>query len=77
MCLFIKRGESNILLPKSIRVINPEDKFLMCGTAEAKERMKLILGNNDRLESALSGIQVSNKHVLRRWLEQINKQQLD
>jgi len=75
MCLFIKRGDSNILLPKSSRVVNSGDRFLMCGTAEAKERMRLILGNNDRLEYALNGKPLSNKNVFRRWLEQINNPQ--
>jgi len=69
MCLFIKRDDSNILLPESKRVIRQGDRFLMCGTNKAQERMKVMLINSYELENALTGKELP-RSLIWRWLEQ-------
>ncbi len=68
MCLFIKRDDSNILLPESTRVIRQGDRFLMCGTNKAQERMKVMLRNSYELENALTGKELP-RSLIWRWLE--------
>ncbi len=67
MCLFMKRDGNNILLPENSRKILPEDQFLMCGTTNAKERMKVMLTNRFELQNALTGEELP-RSLIWRWL---------
>ena len=67
MCLFMKREGNNILLPENSREILPEDRFLMCGTTDAKERMKVMLTNKFELQNELTGEELPRSLVWR-WL---------
>lgn len=53
--LFLRRGEGNVLLPESNRIIREGDRFLMCGTDEARTQMMRVVENINELESVLSG----------------------
>lgn len=72
MCLFIKRDGSNILLPENTRIIRPDDRFLMCGTHKAQERMKQMLSNSYELENALTGKELPRSFFWQ-WLENRKK----
>ena len=67
MCLFMKREGNNILLPENSREILPDDRFLMCGTTDAKERMKVMLTNKFELQNELTGEELPRSLVWR-WL---------
>ena len=63
MPLFLKRGSGNVLLPEDNRIIREGDRFLMCGTYEARNEMLRIVKNINALESLLCG-----KHIPVGWL---------
>lgn len=67
LCLFINRDDGNILLPENSRRIRAGDRFLLCGTVNAKNRMTTFLNNSYELENALSSLELP-KSLLWRWL---------
>ena len=75
MCLFMKREGNNILLPENSREILPEDRFLMCGTTQAKQRMKVMLTNRFELQNELTGEELP-KSLFWQWLVNRKKQSL-
>ncbi|MCK5905905.1 MAG: hypothetical protein KAG86_11505, partial [Gammaproteobacteria bacterium] len=67
MPLFMKRDESNVLLPEDDRIIRTGDRFLMCGTQAAHRQMCNILSNINLLENILSGEEIPTG-VIWRWM---------
>ena len=67
MPLFMKRDESNVLLPEDDRIIRVGDRFLMCGTQAAHRQMSNILSNINLLENILSGEEIPTG-IIWRWL---------
>lgn len=55
LALFLKRGKGNVLLPEDNRIVRENDRFLMCGTNHARQRMLHILNDISLLESVLTG----------------------
>jgi len=55
LALFLKRGKGNVLLPEDNRIVREDDRFLMCGTSEARQIMLHILNDINLLESVLTG----------------------
>ena len=67
--LFLKRGKGNVLLPEENRIVQENDRFLMCGTNEARQKMLLLLNNINLLESVLSGKEVPASWVYKKIRE--------
>jgi len=68
--LFLKRGEGNVLLPENNRIIKENDRFLMCGTFEARQHMMRVVQNINFLESVLANEDLPAGWLLRklrRW----------
>ena len=58
MPLFMKRDESNVLLPEDERIIREGDRFLICGTKGAHRQMCNVLSNINLLENVLGGEEI-------------------
>jgi len=58
MPLFMKRDESNVLLPEDERIIREGDRFLICGTRGAYRQMCNVLSNINLLENVLGGEEI-------------------
>jgi Trk K+ transport system NAD-binding subunit len=67
MPLFMKRGDSNVLLPEDERIIRAGDIFLICGTQSAHRQMSNLLSNINLLENILSGEEIPTG-ILWRWM---------
>jgi len=67
MPLFMKRGDSNVLLPEDERIILAGDRFLICGTQDAHREMNNLLSNINLLENILSGEEIPTG-ILWRWM---------
>jgi len=67
--LFLRRGEGNVLLPEDNRIIREGDRYLMCGTFEARQTMLRLLKNINLLESFLLGVDIPNGWLLRKIWE--------
>jgi len=66
LALFLKRGKGNVLLPEDNRIIREGDRFLMCGTREARQKMLHILNDIHLLEYVLSGEDVPAAWIFRK-----------
>jgi len=55
LALFLKRGKGNVLLPEDNRIVREDDRFLMCGTSEARQIILHLLNDINLLESVLTG----------------------
>ncbi len=75
--LFLKRGEGNVLLPENNRIIRPGDRFLMCGTYEARRHMLRVVKNINLLEAALTGEDVPAGWLFRKIYEMRHKSTID
>jgi Trk K+ transport system NAD-binding subunit len=64
--LFLRRGEGNVLLPENNRIIRENDRFLMCGTYEARQHMMRLVTNINLLESVLLGEDLPAGWLLRK-----------
>ncbi len=53
--LFLRRGDGNVLLPEGNRVIKEGDRYLICGSTEARDYMLHCLKNINLLEFILTG----------------------
>ena len=71
--LFLKRGEGNVLLPENNRIIRPGDRFLMCGTYDARQHMLRVVKNINLLEAVLTGEDVPAGWLFRKIYEMKNK----
>ncbi len=67
MPLFMKRGDSNVLLPEDERIIRVDDRFLVCGTKGAYRQMLNVLSNINLLENILSGQEIPSG-IIWRWM---------
>ncbi len=67
--LFLRRGDGNVLLPEGNRIIKEGDRYLMCGSTEAREYMLHCLKNINLLESVLTGEDKPNGWILRKLWE--------
>lgn len=67
MPLFMKRGDSNVLLPEDDRIIRAGDRFLICGTKSAHRQMCYLLSNINMLENVLSGEEIPTG-IIWRWM---------
>jgi len=67
MPLFMKRDESNVLLPEDDRIIRAGDRFLVCGTNSAYHQMTNLLFNINLLESVLTGEEIPTG-IIWRWM---------
>lgn len=56
--LFLKRGKGNVLLPEKNRIIRKNDRFLMCGTSQARKKILDVVNDINLLESILCGEEV-------------------
>ena len=65
--LFLRRGEGNVLLPENNRIIRENDRFLMCGTYDARQQMMRVVKNINLLESVLLGEDVPEGWLLRKF----------
>ncbi len=65
--LFLRRGEGNVLLPEYNRIIRENDRFLMCGTYDAKQHMMSVVKNINLLESVLLGEDLPEGWLLRKF----------
>ncbi len=65
--LFLRRGEGNVLLPENNRIIRENDRFLMCGTYDARQRMMRVVKNINLLESVLLGEDLPAGWLLRKF----------
>jgi hypothetical protein len=54
------------LLPENNRIIHAGDRFLMCGTYEARQHMLRVVKNINLLESVLIGEEVPAGWLLRK-----------
>jgi len=64
--LFLKRGDGNVLLPETNRIIREGDRFLMCGTDEAEQSMLHIVNNINLLETLLLGEEIPASWLFRK-----------
>lgn len=64
--LFLRRDDRNVLLPENNRIIRENDRFLMCGTYEARQHMMKLVKNINVLESVLVGEDLPAGWVLRK-----------
>ncbi len=69
MALFLRRGNGNVLLPEDNRIIRENDRFLMCGTYQARKEMMRVLKNINVLESVLCGKTVPSSWIFRKLLK--------
>ena len=70
--LFLKRGEGNVILPESNRILRPGDRILMCGTLEARKYMNVISHNMNTLGYVLTGDDIPDGYLWR-WLKSRKK----
>ena len=54
LCLFIKRGNGNVLLPEEERFMKINDRFLMCGTHYSYQKFNTLINNPQALSKFLS-----------------------
>ena len=65
--LFLKRGEGNVILPESNRILRHGDRVLMCGTLEARRHMSTISHNTNSLAYIVTGDDMPDGYIWR-WL---------
>ena len=71
--LFLKRGDGNVLLPESNRILRTGDRILMCGTKEACHHMLLVCYSISALAYVTTGEDRPNGYVWRWFQSIINK----
>ncbi|PID46791.1 MAG: potassium transporter TrkA [Proteobacteria bacterium] len=67
--LFLKRGEGNVILPESNRLVHRGDRFLMCGTQKAHRNLQIITRNAKYLEYVMTGELLPDSWVWQKFME--------